>query len=214
MVVISAQVRQHDRAGTTVPVIRQELRYGSVRKVAGAAHDALLEIPRVRTGLEHVQVVVRFDHERVRTQQVVSHRIRHVPQIRCDRELATAIADAEPDWVDRVVRDRERLDIEVADRELAAGLERDQRRGSLLPRQVVGCQPRHVDRYARLAGKDFQPLDMIRVLVRDHDGVERTVILANGLEPQLDLSTAKAGVEQDANGIGGNEGRVAARAAS
>ncbi len=54
---------------------------------------------------------------------------------------------------------------------------------------------------------------MIVVFVSDQDGVDAVSGFAGALEAFEGLAPAEAGVDEDANAIGGNPGRVAGAAA-
>jgi hypothetical protein len=86
--------------------------------------DPLFDRPRpMRIGLQHFFVVVRLDHERVHLAQPFDDHLRRVTEIGDEPERALAGMKRVPDWIDCVVRDGKRLDMDIADCEIGAGLE-------------------------------------------------------------------------------------------
>ena len=158
--------------------------------------------------------MVRFEHDHVRSPEVVADRIGDVAQVRGDAELAVLPPDAEPDRINRVVRDRESLDVEILDRESVACLEVDNfRLGRPSPQDSLR-QPRHIDSDARPSGQDGEALDVIRVLVGNHDRVKSLEVLPYRCQAELDLAAAKACIEQNPHPARRDECRVSPRAAS
>ena len=90
----------------------------------GAAQHALLHHPRIRPDLQHVEIVIRFQHQAIRVAQVHLHQLRHVAEIRDQRHLYASRAKREADGIGRIVRDGEGMHLNIADPEALAGVNR------------------------------------------------------------------------------------------
>ncbi len=85
----------------------------------GAAHDALLDVPGIGADLQHLDIVIGFQHQAIGIAQVLLHQFRHVAEIGDQRELHAARAEGESERVDGVVRNAEGRDFDIADAESA-----------------------------------------------------------------------------------------------
>ena len=83
-----------------------------VVQMAEAARDALLERVRIVAALEQVEVVVAFEHQRVAAGQARLDVRRRDAEVGQHAEAARAVADHELHRLARVVRHRERADLE------------------------------------------------------------------------------------------------------
>jgi len=63
IVIFQREMREDKVARPRIKTFRvgQVLAYRVIREMAGAREDALLDDPRVRADLEHIQVVIRFE---------------------------------------------------------------------------------------------------------------------------------------------------------
>src|SRR6266851_1761908 len=86
--------------------------------MAGAAKDALLDHPGVRSHFQHVEVVIGFKDQAVRAAKMYFCKRRHVAEIRDDGELRAVGAKGERDGVGSVVGDGESVHVNVADGEV------------------------------------------------------------------------------------------------
>ena len=110
---------------------------------------------------------------------------------------------------------REACDVEIADRKAAASLEGFERRLVFAPVDVRRGAVRQIDRNRTLAGlrQSGQTANVIVMLVRNQNGVERSDILPDSKQAFRDLAAAEAGIHQNAGAAGGNERRVTGAAA-
>ena len=123
-VAIPAQMTEHDALQFPAQELFDHRRRGRVRQMAVARLDPLFHRPRpMRIGLQHFFVVVGLDHERVHFPQPLDHHLRRIPEIGDEPERAFPGMKRVPDRIDRVVRDGKRLDVNIANREVGAGLE-------------------------------------------------------------------------------------------
>ena len=84
---------------------------GFVRQVAMPAQDALFKAPgTVRAILEHLDIMVRFQHQRMGRADPFEHQPRGMAQVRQEPDVPGAGAEQEANRVLRVVRNAECLD--------------------------------------------------------------------------------------------------------
>src|SRR5258708_9901140 len=126
-------------------------------------HDALLHGPGVRTHLEHLQIVIGFEHQQIGAAQVEFYGIRHIAEVGDDADLDALRTETEADRIDGVVRDGEAVDVDISDRKRSPGLETVQLGSVLAPgnggagqgrggyrEAYVLCEPYHSTRAVRL----------------------------------------------------------------
>ncbi len=89
--------------------------------MAGAAHDALLDVPGVRADLQHFQIVIRFQDQEIGFAQVMLHQLRHVAEVGDDGDFFAVGAKGVADRVGGIMRNGERGDFDIADYELDSG---------------------------------------------------------------------------------------------
>src|SRR5208337_5288777 len=103
------------------------------------AHHALLHVPRIRTDLQHIQVVVRFKNQTMATLHALLDDFRNISEI-SDQANSDALGiKREGNWIHRIVRDRERRDLNVADAELLTGSEVFEALNPGVPAHGVAC---------------------------------------------------------------------------
>ena len=110
------------RAGVKTFRIAKIFADGVIREMPGAAEDALLDDPRIRSHFEHVQIVIRFKQQTIGVAQMNFHKFGHVSKIGNNRHLGAIGAESEADGVGSVVRNLKCVDIDIANREVLAGL--------------------------------------------------------------------------------------------
>lgn len=145
--------------------------------------------------------------------QVDLDRIRDVAEIGHDADLDPVCSKAKAHGIGRVMRDREAIHFDIADRKRRAGLEAFERGLKLLPIDGRRGEPRDVDRLVAFLRQRDQSRDVVRMLVRDQDAVEVVLALADRAEPRADLFPAQPGVDEEARAFSGNEGGIAGAAA-
>src|SRR5215467_6919939 len=92
--------------------------------MAQTGQDPLLEVPRIRVAsLQHVATVVRLDHDRCATAKLFGHQRSDVTEVHHRRNLYALVSGGEAEIVDGVVRNRERMKIDLADAEVSARLD-------------------------------------------------------------------------------------------
>jgi hypothetical protein len=97
--------------------IGKEFADDRIRQVSRAAHDALLDVPRIRPDLQHFQVVIGFQDQEVGFAQVLFDVFGHAAEIGNDRDLFSVRTESVADGVGGIVRNRECGDFDVADHE-------------------------------------------------------------------------------------------------
>jgi hypothetical protein len=111
------------------------------------------------------------------------------------------------------VRNGETGDVDIADGEAGAGLEKFEVRRVLIPlvtpRNCRCGEARNIDRDAKLASDDLQAFYMVGVFVGDENRGERFGMVAGGMEPLEGLFAGEAGVDQETGSLGRNQRGIA-----
>lgn len=190
-----------------------------VGEMAIAAHHALLDAPRIGADFQHLEVVIRFEQQKVDAGQMKADGIRDIAEV---GEQAHALAfglDEEAHGVNGIVGDGETVDLEIGDGEALAHFDEFDRGREIFPvKRVMGARV-EVDRKRAAAlgllvfEEGDEAANMVTVLVADdHGGDFLGVDGAIGQTP-VELAAADAGVKQDAGAAGGNQRCVARTAA-
>ena len=113
-----------------------------------AAHHPLLHAPRIGPDFQHFQIVIRFEQQHLHPPQMNLDRIRHIAEIGRDPDLNAFRVEAEADRIDRIVRNREALDRDIADHPAGARLKMFDRRAlrHVLPVNQRRGETRNEDR--------------------------------------------------------------------
>lgn len=85
-----------------------------VGKMAGASHDALLDVPRIWADFEHLEIVIRFEHQEIGFAEMKFDVLGHVAEVGDDGGFGAAGAESVADGLSGVMRDGERRDFDVA----------------------------------------------------------------------------------------------------
>jgi hypothetical protein len=119
--------------------IFQKLARGIVTEVPVGGGDTLLEIPGVITGLKHLLIVIRFEHESIRAAYVLLNERRDPPEIRHVHQLESSRSKHESDRIGGIVcntkgsnRYRPHGEVLARDEELAGARLRDVLHGRLV----------------------------------------------------------------------------------
>src|SRR6267142_5352769 len=104
-------------AGIETLGIGEEFTDGVIGEMAGAGEDTLLDDPRIRADLEHVEVVIGFEDEAIGLAEMDSDVVWKVAEIGADGDFGAVGAEGESDGVGGVVRDSERVDVYIANGE-------------------------------------------------------------------------------------------------
>ena len=100
----------------------QRVRTVLIVEVSVAAEDAAFEFQRIRTALNHLDIVVRFKHQRLTAGNGVHPFVRDMPDIRCDAAFQPLRVQRKADGVVGVMRNMEGADIHTADIKILSGL--------------------------------------------------------------------------------------------
>jgi hypothetical protein len=95
---------------------------GMIREMPGAAEDALLDNPGIRSDFQHVQIVIRFEKQTIGVAQMNFNELGHVSKIGDERHLRAVRSEREADGIGSIVWNLKRVDINIADGEMLAGL--------------------------------------------------------------------------------------------
>jgi hypothetical protein len=187
--------------------IGEEFTDGVIGKVAGAGKDALLDDPGIGPDLEHVEVVIGFEDEAIGLAEMDSHVVWKVAKIRADGNFCAVGAEGESDGVGGVVRNRERVNVDVADSETLAGLNGLNATEPLAEGVGKDALERFhgglgdVERRFPEAEDLREAVAMIGVLVGDEDCVEAIDVALDSGEAGEGFAFSKAGVNEDASGF-------------
>ena len=95
-----------------------------IGKMPSAGENALLNNPRIRTHLQHFQIVIGFENQAVGIAQVNFYQFRKIAEVRDDGHFDAGGAKSEADRIGSVMRNRERVYVYIADSEMSAGMNR------------------------------------------------------------------------------------------
>jgi len=202
-------------AGIEALGIDEEFANGMIREVAGAGEDALLDDPGIRADLEHVEIVIGFEDETIGLAEMDPDVIRQVAEIGADGDFGAVGTEGESDGVGGVVRDGERVDVDIADRETLAGLDGFDAAETFAEGvgkdalEGVHCRLRDVKRRFPKAENLREAVAVVRVLVGDEDGVEAVDVALDGGEAGESFALSEAGVNEDAGSFGFEQGEIA-----
>ena len=194
-------------AGIEALGIGKEFADGVIRKMAGAGEDALLDDPGIRADLEHVEIVIGFEDEAIGLAEMDSDMIGQVAEIGADGDFGAVGAESEANGVGSVMRNRESVNVDVADGEALAGLDGFDPAEALA--KGVGQDTlegvhgglRNVERGFPEAEDLREAVAVVGVLVGDEDGVETVDITPDGGKAGESFALSEAGVNEDAGGF-------------
>ena len=199
-------------AGIEALWIGEEFADCVIGEVAGAREDALLDDPGIGADLQHVEIVIGFEDEAIGLAEVDSDVVWQVAEIGADGDFGAVGAEGESDGVGCVVRDGERVDVDIADGEGLAGLNGLDAAQALA--ESVGqnaleglhCGLGDVERGFPEAEDLGEAVAVIGVLVGDEDCVEAVDVTFDGGEAGESFALAEAGVNEDAGSLGFEQG--------
>jgi len=192
--------------------IGEEFTDGVIGKVAGAGEDSLLNDPGIGPDLEHVEVVIGFEDEAIGLAEMDSHVVWQVAKIRADGNFCAVGAEGESDRVGRIVRNGERVHVDIADGESLAGLNGFNATEALAEGVGKDALERFhgglgdVERRFPEAEDLREAVAMIGVLVGDEDCVEAIDAALDSGETGESFALSKAGVNEDAGAFGFEQG--------
>ncbi len=208
MIVVFAQMAQHQGIDGRIEIAADEIANHVVRQMSFAPHDALLDGPWVRPHLQHFEIVIGFEHQQVSAAQVELDGIGHIAQVGYQTHFNALRAKAEAYRIDGVVRNGEAIDFDIAYTKCRPGLETIQARRVFAPgdggRGEAGDEDGHVEQ----AGQGHQAADVIGMLMRDEDGIQLFGVFLNGGEAGQNVALAEAGIDEDARFFGADESGI------
>ena len=203
------------RAGVEAFRVAKIFADSMIREMTGAREDPLLDDPGIRADLEHIQIVVRFEHKTIGVPEMDFHELGHVAEIGNNRHFRAIRAEREADGVGGVVRDLESVNIDIADREMLARLNRFERVDAFAERvrkraaKCVHRGLRDVERSFPQAEHLRQTVAMVGVLVGDEDSVDAVDAQFDGREPRERFAFAQAAVHKESGALGLEQGDIA-----
>jgi len=206
IVVIFRKMRQHQIARARVESfgIGKKGADHFVGEMPGAAHDALLHMPGIRTHLEHLQIVIRFQHDSIAITQVLLHQLGHVTEIGDERQLHAGGTKGEAERVDGVMGDAEGSDFDIADTKSVAGFdELDAVEAARIPfgkkTQSFGMGfGVEIDGGAPGAQQGRQAADVVGMFVGDDDAVEAIQGMSQRSQAAQGFALSQARIHQQA----------------
>jgi hypothetical protein len=210
IVVFLGEMREDKIARAAVEAfgVGEKFADGMIGKMAGTAKDALLDDPGIGADLEHVEVVIRFQDQAVGVAEMDFDEFGHVAEVGDDGKLGAVGAEGEGHRVGSVMRNREGVDVDVANGEALAGVNGfkaiealAERVGKNLIHRVHGGFG-NVKRGFPESKHLRQPAAMVGVLVRDEDTVEMVDGLFDGSEAGQGFAFAESGVNEEAGTLG------------
>jgi len=206
------------RNGVEAIGVRKIFAYGVIRKMAGPAENALLDDPGIRADLEHVQIVIGFEDQAIGAAQMHFDQFGHVAQVSDHGHLRAIRTEGETDGVGGVVGNCEGVDVNVADGEMVAGVNRldaveplaEGFRKNALHGIYGGFGD--VERSFPEAEHLWEAVAVVGVLVGDEDTVDVVDGSFDGSEAGQRFAFAQTGVNEEAGPLGLKQ-RDVARAA-
>jgi hypothetical protein len=209
VVIFLRNVREYEMADAGIEAfgIGKEFAYSVIREMAGAGKDALLDDPRIGADLEHVEIVIGFEDEAIGLAEMDPHMIRQVAEIGTDGDFGAVGAEGESDRVSSVMRNRERVNIDIANGEALASLD-GLDTAEALPEGVGqdALEGFHgglgdVEGWFPEAEDLGQAVAVIGVLVGDENRVEAINVALDCSEAGEGFALSEAGVNEDAGGF-------------
>ena len=123
-------------------------------------------------------------------------------------------ANAERYWINGIVRDGKRINLQLADRNALAGLKRFELLAvEFAPGDRRSGESAEIDRNIQLAQDGYQAADVIAVFVGDDHGVEIFGRLADCCQARKNLPLAQPRIDKDASVLRPDECGIARAAA-
>lgn len=151
-----------------------ELCGGVVGKVAVSADDALLDAPwTARIVLQHLQIVIRFQHEHVGPTHTFHDESCRVAKVREKTDVRAVGAKKKANRIVGVVRHVKRVDDDGAQIETRPGFKQSKvALDSELQSNGVASLPVTVNREFQFGSQSGKPLDVIGMFVRDENAIQ------------------------------------------
>lgn len=217
IIVIFGEVGEDEMARTCVEGFRigEEFTDGVIGKVAGAAHHALLDEPRIGADFEHIEVVIGFEDHTIGVAEVLDDERGKIAEVGDDGGLVAVGAEGKAERVHGIVRNGKRGDFDITDGEALARADMfdavetfDGDFGDNAESFFV-CGRGQEDGGAPATEDLAEAADMVGVLVGDEDGVQRIGCELEGREAAERFAFAEAGIHEDACAFGFEQGAIA-----
>lgn len=215
-------VSEHEKARARVEALsrRKIFAHNVIREMAGAAHDALLDVPRIRPDFEHFEVVIRFEDEAIGVAQMEFDQLGKIAQVGDDSDFGAVGAERVAHRIGGVVWNGEWRNFDVADGEFFAGADmlhaiqffrgafrqETENLGESSLRKIGSC-PEVAQKLGESAG-------MVGVLVRNEDGVHAIGIFVESGETAKGFFAAEAGIHEETSALGFKQRGVSGAAGS
>lgn len=202
---------------------------GDVGQMAVTAEDTLLEAPGTAgTVLQHLHVVIGFEHKDVGGADTVEHQFGDVAEVGGETEIAGGSANEIADGILGIVRDGKGFDGDIGEFKGVASVEDvpvdpgmpdirgfEGEIGFLAPFLLEGPDGGvlggaiAIDGDVKFVGDTEQTADMVGMFVGDKDGGKIFRGTANGGEALADLARREAGIHENTGAIGFDIGAIA-----
>ena len=217
IIVVLGKMREHHKSRAPVERLRvgQEFADRVIGEVPGAAHHALLDVPRVRPNLQHFHVVIGFQHQAIGIAQVKFYELRQVAQVGDDGHFHSTRAERESQGIDGIVRNRNGGHFDIAHNKSLPGvnvLDAIQAFLRAFRQNAVHFGVRcfgEVHGGAPLSQHLRQRPDMIAMFVGDDDAVQAIDLALNGGQAAQRFFLAKPSIHQQPGMLGFNQRAVA-----
>jgi hypothetical protein len=210
-------VSENEIAGVTIETvgIGEVFADSVIGKMTSAGKNALLNDPRIRADLEHVEVVIGFENKTISFAEVDFDELGHVAEVSADGHLGAVGAKGETDGIDGIVRDGESVDVDVANTKALARLNGFNATEALAEgfreNALKNAHGRFGDEKRRLPETENlrKTVAVIAVLVSDEDSVEVIEVAFDGGKAGKSFAFAEASVNKDAGVFGFEQGKIA-----
>lgn len=179
-----------------------------VGKMTGAAHDALLDVPRVRADFEHFQVVIGLENEAIGVAEMEFHQFGEVAEVGDDGDFDAVGAKGVADGIGGVVRNGEGRHFNVANGELFAGADVLDAIELLCGGFGQNAEDFGVSPFGEIGGgapvseKLRKTAGVVGVFVGNEDAVDAFGGFFEGGEATKSFLAAKASVDEEAGTLG------------
>jgi hypothetical protein len=210
IVIFLGDMRQNKIARDRVKAVRVAKVFADsmIREMARTAEHALFDNPGIGADFQHIEVVIRFEDQTIRPAQMHLHQLGHVSEVRDNSQLRTVRAKREANGIGRVMGNRESVYVDITDGEMLARLNgfdgtkafaKGSRKDALhRVHRGFGDVQRRLPHAEHLR----QAVAVVRVFVRNEDGVEMLNIFFDGCEPCQRFALAQSGVHEEAGALG------------
>ena len=176
--------------------------------MSGAAEHALLDDPGIRADFQHVEIVIGFEDQAIGAAEMDFYEFGHVTKVRDDGHFRAVRTERETNRVGGVVRNSESVNVNVADREVLARLNRFDAPEALAESfwkhalHRIHCGLGDVERRFPKPEHLRQAVAVVGVFVGDEDAVEMVDGSFHGGEAGQRFAFAESGIHEEAGTLG------------